>query len=86
MPYISNAIYDNYQNCQHNPYYQLTPNQALAEKNVQLSNMLFDLRKEYVQNILFVESYMVIYVANALWHKSQVCSFTPDEKVETHIQ
>ena len=35
--------------------------------------------------ILF-RSYMVIYVANAFWHKSQVCSFTPNEKVQTHIQ
>lgn len=28
----------------------------------------------------------MVYVANAFRHKSQICSFTPDKKVQTHIK
>lgn len=38
------------------------------------------------KKLLFVKSYMMIYVANAFWHKPQVGSLAPNEKIQAHVQ
>uniref|UniRef100_A0A0A9DCU8 Similar to Callose synthase 3 n=1 Tax=Arundo donax TaxID=35708 RepID=A0A0A9DCU8_ARUDO len=38
------------------------------------------------QHTIHFKCHMMIYVANAFRHKPQVCSFAPNEKVQTHIQ
>lgn len=31
-------------------------------------------------------AYMMIYIAKAFWHESQVCSFSPYKKIQTHVK